>query len=243
MNDKVEIKGFALICQADGRIKTVASDTISLFAGKGPTENLAFLGSHSSSEKLLNFIALLNKEQKAVDWVFSLNEGSEVSGFSLSGIKLNGDLYIIGIKVHDHLIEAKEYISALQKAGSFASGQPFKTIEQMISQRISGETGIYDELTRLNNELINLQRELTKNNRQLQDALNDVKTLKGLIPICASCKKIRDGQGYWQQVEEYVARHTEAEFSHGICDECAHKLYPDYFPDKKNEETTTPPGS
>jgi PAS domain S-box-containing protein len=69
---------------------------------------------------------------------------------------------------------------------------------------------------------------------ELQEALNRIKTLKGLIPICSSCKKIRNDGGYWQQVEEYVAEHTEADFSHGLCDECAHKLYPQYFNDKKN---------
>jgi PAS domain S-box-containing protein len=70
---------------------------------------------------------------------------------------------------------------------------------------------------------------------ELQDSLDNVKTLKGLVPICASCKKIRDDGGYWQQVEEYVAKHTEADFSHGLCDECAHTLYPEYFKDKKNK--------
>lgn len=64
---------------------------------------------------------------------------------------------------------------------------------------------------------------------ELQDSLDNIKTLKGLVPICASCKKIRDDKGYWQQVEVYVSQHTEADFSHGLCDECAHKLYPEYF--------------
>lgn len=71
--------------------------------------------------------------------------------------------------------------------------------------------------------------------KELQESLNNIKTLKGLVPICSSCKKIRNDGGYWQQVEEYVAEHTEADFSHGICDECAHKLYPQYFKDKKNK--------
>jgi transcriptional regulator with GAF, ATPase, and Fis domain len=70
---------------------------------------------------------------------------------------------------------------------------------------------------------------------ELQESLSNIKTLKGLVPICSSCKKIRNDGGYWQQVEEYVAEHTEADFSHGICDECAHKLYPQYFKDKKNK--------
>ncbi len=61
---------------------------------------------------------------------------------------------------------------------------------------------------------------------QLQDALANIKTLHGLIPICASCKQIHDDKGYWNQIESYIRDHSEAEFSHGICPECMKKLYP-----------------
>ncbi len=63
---------------------------------------------------------------------------------------------------------------------------------------------------------------------ELQDALAEVKTLKGFLPICASCKKIRNDAGYWQQVEKYIMEHSEVRFSHGICPDCARKLYPEY---------------
>ncbi len=62
---------------------------------------------------------------------------------------------------------------------------------------------------------------------ELQEALAKVKTLSGFLPICASCKKIRDDQGYWRQIEEYIRKHSEAEFSHSICPDCAKKLYPE----------------
>jgi hypothetical protein len=65
--------------------------------------------------------------------------------------------------------------------------------------------------------------------QQLQEALAQVKTLRGLLPICASCKKVRDDRGYWSQIETYIGNHSEAEFTHGICPECAKKLYPVYF--------------
>lgn len=64
---------------------------------------------------------------------------------------------------------------------------------------------------------------------ELQKALAKVKQLSGFIPICASCKKIRDDKGYWNQVEAYIEQHSDAEFSHGICPECAKKLYPELF--------------
>jgi len=62
--------------------------------------------------------------------------------------------------------------------------------------------------------------------RDLREAIENIKTLKGLLPICASCKKIRDDKGYWNQIETYIATHSEAEFSHGLCPVCAEKLYP-----------------
>ena len=63
---------------------------------------------------------------------------------------------------------------------------------------------------------------------QLQAALSKVQLLSGMLPICCSCKKIRDDQGYWKQIEVYIRDHSEAEFSHGFCPECAAKLYPKY---------------
>jgi PAS domain S-box-containing protein len=63
---------------------------------------------------------------------------------------------------------------------------------------------------------------------QLQDALADVKLLSGLVPICANCKKIRDDQGYWTQIESYIQDRSDAKFSHSICPDCAKKLYPNY---------------
>ncbi len=70
------------------------------------------------------------------------------------------------------------------------------------------------------------KRKLEKLNKELNEALSTIKTLHGIIPICASCKKIRNDAGAWKQVDAYIAEHTEAQFSHGICPDCAKKLYP-----------------
>ena len=68
--------------------------------------------------------------------------------------------------------------------------------------------------------VVELQRRLAERVRELEAALADVKYLSGLLPICAYCKKIRNDQNYWQQVESYVSEHSEAQFSHGICPDC-----------------------
>jgi CheY-like chemotaxis protein len=63
---------------------------------------------------------------------------------------------------------------------------------------------------------------------ELQEALASIKTLRGLLPICCHCKKIRDDKGYWSQLERYIHEHSDAEFSHSICPECLGKFYPEY---------------
>ncbi|MCH8328642.1 MAG: hypothetical protein IID15_09005 [Candidatus Marinimicrobia bacterium] len=72
-----------------------------------------------------------------------------------------------------------------------------------------------------------LAETLRLRNADLEQALSSIKTLSGMLPICANCKKIRDDQGYYQQIEHYITEHSEAEFTHGICPDCAKELYPD----------------
>lgn len=74
---------------------------------------------------------------------------------------------------------------------------------------------------------------MIKQATELKEKINEIKTLQGIIPICAHCKKIRNDQGYWQQVESYIKEHSDADFSHGICPDCADKLYPGLL--KKNK--------
>ena len=76
-------------------------------------------------------------------------------------------------------------------------------------------------------ELKQIENERERLIEELQKALAEVKQLSGLLPICASCKMIRDDKGYWNQIEEYILDHSEAEFSHSICPDCMKKLYPD----------------
>jgi PAS domain S-box-containing protein len=76
-------------------------------------------------------------------------------------------------------------------------------------------------------ERVKAEKERESLVKELQEAMEKIKTLKGIVPICAHCKKIRNDEGFWQQVEVYVHEHSEAEFSHGICPECIRELYPE----------------
>jgi len=81
------------------------------------------------------------------------------------------------------------------------------------------------------------EQELKHTVARLEETMKTVKQLSGLLPICASCKKIRDDQGYWNRIESFIESHSEAQFSHGVCPECAEKLYGNekWFKDMKNK--------
>lgn len=101
-----------------------------------------------------------------------------------------------------------------------------RSAKENLEQRVEERTA---ELSVANDELRRLNRDKELAIKELQEALNSISTLRGLLPICAACKKIRDDKGYWNRIEDYVAEHTEADFSHAICPDCAKKLYGKYL--------------
>lgn len=86
---------------------------------------------------------------------------------------------------------------------------------------VTGVIGIFEDITE--RKLVEKDRERLI--RELQDALSEIKTLSGLIPICASCRRVRDDKGYWSQIEAYIRDHSEVDFSHGLCPDCAKNYY------------------
>ena len=83
---------------------------------------------------------------------------------------------------------------------------------------------------------VNVFLKLYNQKRKLEEALENVRQLQGLLPICASCKKIRNDDGYWTEIEEYINSHADIKFSHGICPDCIKKLYPECTDESKNSE-------
>ena len=127
------------------------------------------------------------------------------------------------------MVTAKSDLGNLQEA--FAAGamdfisKPVNSVELLV--RVSSALLLKQEMDRRKNR----ELELRRSHEELQKALKEVKVLRGLIPICASCKKIRNDGGFWQQLEEYLGEHSEAEFSHGLCQPCIKKLYPGVYLD------------
>lgn len=169
-------------------------------------------------------------------WIISINQAAT----KLLGYEQNE---LLKINFKDILAPAPEvrdqfemYMAELKRDG-FSKGL-------MLVQTKKGETRIWEYNSSLRTEGIStpvvrgMAHDITDRKRaeeereklilQLQKALAEVMQLSGLLPICASCKKIRDDKGYWNQIESYIRDHSEAEFSHGICPECMKKLYPGF---------------
>ncbi len=131
--------------------------------------------------------------------------------------KLHEGVGIIGSGNLDHRIDAEgdDELAALARASNDMAARLKKS---------------YTSVENLQQEIIERKRmeeEREKLIKDLQEALAKVRVLSGMLPICSSCKKIRDDKGYWNQIEVYIRDHSEAEFTHGICPECFKKLYPD----------------
>jgi PleD family two-component response regulator len=144
------------------------------------------------------------------------------NGFALAEqiISTHQDRYIpiIFITARAH---AEDKVKGFQSGGVDYITKPFEETE--VSARV--KTHIDLKLARQK------QADLIQ---QLQQALNEVQQLRGIIPICARCKKVRNDEGFWMQVEHYISEHSQAEFSHGLCPNCMQAMYP-YLSEKEDE--------
>jgi peptidoglycan hydrolase CwlO-like protein len=105
--------------------------------------------------------------------------------------------------------------------------EELRTKDKYIQTTNENHTSSNEKLQSINEELKSTNKELQSVNKHLQKTLNEIKTLRGIVPICAHCKNIRDDKGFWSQVEVYIRNHSEADFSHGICPSCLTKHFPD----------------
>jgi hypothetical protein len=118
----------------------------------------------------------------------------------------------------------------------FKNGRIFERYSrpQNLDEEIIGRVWSFRDVT----ERVMAQKEREEMIVKLQNTLEEIKTLRGILPICSSCKKIRDDKGYWNQIESYISNHSSAEFSHSLCPECSDKFYGDqdwYIELKKGE--------
>jgi sigma-B regulation protein RsbU (phosphoserine phosphatase) len=150
------------------------------------------------------------------DWMMPDLDGLELC-CRVRDLNLSSYVYII---LWTALTQKENIIRGLDAGADDYITKPFDRTELLARVR-AGE------------RIIQLEKSLRQKNKELSEALAQVKQLKGLLPICMFCKKIRNDENYWQKVEDYIAQHSEVDFSHGICPECYEKYYPKYVKRKK----------
>ena len=138
-----------------------------------------------------------------IDWEMPQVEGIEVCR-QTRALNPETPLFLILVTVRD---TKQDVVTGLQAGANDYITKPFDKTELLARVKIGSQ-------------MVELQQTLTQHVKELKDALISVKQLSGLLPICSYCKKIRDDQNYWQQVEAYVGKHSEAQFSHSICPTC-----------------------
>jgi phosphoserine phosphatase RsbU/P len=141
-----------------------------------------------------------------LDWMMPGLDGVEVCR-KIRELKSDEPVYIILLTSRD---DRKDIIHGLKSGANDYIVKPYDVEELQVRINVG-------------RKVVELQASLAGRIAELQDALAQIKTLKGLLPICMYCKKIRDDKQYWQQVEGYIAEHTEAQFSHSICPDCYKK--------------------
>ena len=155
----------------------------------------------------------------------------DIDGFTTCGqLKADERTRDIPVIFISALDATEEKIRAFTAGGVDYVTKPFHPEEVLarVQTHLSLQS-LQKQLQAANERLEDRVRELSALNTQLQEALDQVKTLSGLLPICANCKKVKDDQGYWHQVEMYVQEHSDATFSHGLCPDCFRELYPEYY--------------
>jgi DNA-binding response OmpR family regulator len=138
-----------------------------------------------------------------VDWEMPQMEGIEVCRQARE-LKDLPPIFLILVTVRD---SKQDVVAGLQSGANDYITKPFDKTELLARVKVA-------------TQMVELQQVLTERVEELKEALLNVKQLSGLLPICSYCKKIRDDQNYWQQVESYVGKHSEAQFSHSICPTC-----------------------
>ncbi len=142
-----------------------------------------------------------------LDWVMPGLDGIEVCR-RIKTLQISRPPYIIMLTIRG---ERKDMVEALDAGADDYIAKPYDISE--LRARLN-----------VGRRIVELQSALAENIEQLKEALAQVKTLQGILPICMYCKRIRDDKDYWQQVERYVATHSEAQFSHSICPDCYDKI-------------------
>ncbi|WP_462325794.1 response regulator [Desulfoplanes sp.] len=197
--------------------ESVSRSILSAMLGKCGYEVVETEDGESALERLL---AEDGPKLAIIDWLMPGMDGLEVIR-RIRAVRDNNRPYMLMLTSMD---EKANIIAGLDAGADDYLTKPFDSGE--LKSRIA-----------VGQRLIEMQDRLDAKIEELRAALDHVETLQGILPICCFCKKIRDDKGYWNQVEAYMASHSDLKFSHGICPDCMKKNYPELYADIEDADS------
>jgi hypothetical protein len=223
--------GIVLECTDRGTLLKIRRDDLGLLQRITPGVSFLHLLARESLDQAYAFLAELKKRQSAFGWELKVSLSCQPTTLHVGGIMNAGLLMIFGTQTRGELLRFSRF---------FMDKDLLKAVHRAIRERHGltlaqdeGDSALHEKLCCTKNKLVNLQRVLTRRNANLKRVLADLRTarteipiLQDMLPICSSCKKIRDEQGSWHHIEIFFKKHTGVQFTHSICPECAQTLYP-----------------
>jgi hypothetical protein len=223
--------GIVLECTGQGTLLKIQRDDLGVLKNINPGISFLHLLSRDSLDKAFAFLTELNQRTSAFGWELKVSLPPKTTTLFVGGTLRDHRLLIFGTRTRGALLGFSRH---------FLDGNLRRAVIQAIREHTGlapdqdeRQSNLHEELNSANNKLINLQRVLAKKTAslvgvmaKLQVAQTGMPASPVLLPICSSCKKIRDEQGDWSQVETYFKEHTGLQFTHSICPECFKALYP-----------------
>jgi hypothetical protein len=223
--------GIVLECTDRGTLLKIQRDSLGVLHGIKPGISFLHLLHRDSLDKGYAFLGELKKWTSAFDWELKVSLSEQTTTLFVGGTCQDNHLLIFGTRTRGALLGFSRY---------FLDRDLLRVIQQAIGDHLglaAGQTEresvLREELNRANDKLVDLYRILAEKDASLKAAMAELQktrtgfpTFPNLLPICSSCKKIRDEQGAWNQLESYFKERTGVQFTHSICPECTQNLYP-----------------
>lgn len=187
--------------------------------------------------------SVYEESEDASLWEFLTTNAIAVNGTAqeVIGLRRSGEAFFMDLAISRADVGERSFFIAIardvtdRKKAELALRQAHDQLEQRVEERTAELQSANEQLLEEIQRRERIQNQQAHTLAELKQAMADIKTLSGLIPICSSCKKVRDDDGFWNQIESFISEHSDAMFSHGICPECRDILYPELG----NDERTT----
>lgn len=213
----------------EGFIESVNTTTLAMFGFRsgqllGSRISVLFPSKYCDEEEVASLEAFIGRN------------GMETLGrsYEVSGLRRDGSTFPMDFQVTEAFLGERKVFTIMLRdvTERYRAQEALRAAHAELEQRVAARTeDLQCALTQLQEEVqqrIKTEAEREELIGELQAALTEIKTLSGMLPICSSCKKIRDDTGYWSQIEVYIGERSDAEFSHGICPDCLENLYPEF---------------